>query len=508
MLFIFDQQTSPVAAAKLVVDGFLSLLRQWALRREFWIQLSSVESRPFYDGIPSFYTINPFRPRRAAVVEGVLLTTAVFCLTCFAIRYSWIHVLNVRIPEVQFESSPWIAPAAARFDSREQPAQPRPANERTFGPPGSPAAPATPSSGSKEALPPSLSQKQNDPTDDEISEFPSEKFNPAAAGSQPLVSGSQASSATGSTTAIAEGFKLDRSDRHRVISRAAENLNRYYLDPEVAQGMAATLLSHEKMGDDDGVTDPEAFAALLTAQLQSASHDRYVQVLYSTKPVVESRRAPTPADIADYRREIMKSNCSFETTEILPHNIGYLKFNAFPDVSICGSIAASAMAKLNDADAIIFDLRDNPGGYASMVAFLATYLFDGPTHLNDFYDREKDSTEQSWTNPPIPGNKLVDKPVFVLTSSTTFSAAEAFSYDLKMLKRATLVGETTSGRGHMGALHPIDNRFAMRIPGIKVTNPISKSNWEGTGVEPDVKVKASDALETAERLAWARLQKR
>jgi C-terminal processing protease CtpA/Prc len=163
------------------------------------------------------------------------------------------------------------------------------------------------------------------------------------------------------------------------------------------------------------------------------------------------------------------------------------------------------MQKLNGVDAIIFDLRDNPGGYASMVALLATYLFDRPTHLNDFYDRGENSREQSWTLAPIPGNKLADKPVFILTSSTTFSAAEAFSYDLKMLKRATLVGETTSGRGHMGALHRIDDQFAIRIPGIRVTNPISKTNWEGMGVEPDVKVKAADALHTAEELALAEL---
>jgi C-terminal processing protease CtpA/Prc len=284
---------------------------------------------------------------------------------------------------------------------------------------------------------------------------------------------------------------------------ADAKLNQYYIDAEVAKKMSDTLLSHERKGDDDAVGDPEAFAALLTAQLQSASHDRYVEVIYATQPVVEVRRVPTPIEIAEYRRQMMKNNCTFEKVEILQHNIGYLKFNSFPDVSICGSIAAAAMRKLNGADAIIFDLRDNPGGYANMVALIATYLFNHRTHLNDFYERGRDLTEESWTNTPIPGNKLANKPVFILTSSTTFSAAEAFSYDLKMLKRATLVGETTSGRGHMGGLHRIDDRFAMRIPGIKVVNPISKSNWEGTGIEPDVKVKAADALDTAEKLARA-----
>jgi len=168
----------------------------------------------------------------------------------------------------------------------------------------------------------------------------------------------------------------------------------------------------------------------------------------------------------------------------------------------------AAMASLNHADAIIFDLRDNRGGSAKMVALLATYLFRRPTHLNDFYNRGANSTEQSWTLPPMPGNRLADKPAYVLTSATSFSAAEAFSYDLKMLKRATLVGETTSGRSHMGMAHRIDDHFIIRIPGIRVINPISKTNWEGTGVEPDVRAKAADALPTAEKLALSKLQKR
>jgi C-terminal processing protease CtpA/Prc len=159
------------------------------------------------------------------------------------------------------------------------------------------------------------------------------------------------------------------------------------------------------------------------------------------------------------------------------------------------------MAHLNHVDAMIFDLRDNRGGSSDMMALLATYLFDHPTHLNDFYDRGANSTEQVWTLPPVPANKLADKPVYVLISPTTFSAAEGFSYDLKVLKRATLVGETTSGRGHMGMPHRIDDHFIIRIPGIRVTNPVSRTNWEGTGVQPDVRVKAADALETAAQLA-------
>jgi retinol-binding protein 3 len=89
----------------------------------------------------------------------------------------------------------------------------------------------------------------------------------------------------------------------------------------------------------------------------------------------------------------------------------------------------------------------------------------------------------------------------VLTSDRTFLGAEEFSYDLKMLKRATLVGETTAGAAHMVGPHRIDDHFMILVPYARSINPISKTDWEGRGVEPDVNVDAADALATAEKLA-------
>jgi hypothetical protein len=304
---------------------------------------------------------------------------------------------------------------------------------------------------------------------------------------------------------------LDAAERHRIVSAAAAILVKYYVDPVAAQRTAAALLSDEKRGDDNPASDGMAFAELLTKQMREVSHDIYLSMGYSaakTPPIPPHPPRPSPEELARYREVMEQSNCRFESVKILPHNIGYLKFNAFPDPSVCGATARASMASLNHVDAIIFDLRDNGGGYASMVALLAAYLFDHPAHLNDFYDRGENSTEESWSLPPVPGNKLVDKPAFVLTSSATFSAAEAFSYDLRMLNRVTLVGETTSGRGHMGSPHQIDEHFTIRVPGIKVINPVSKTNWEGTGVAPDVRVNSADALQTAETLALTRLHKK
>jgi C-terminal processing protease CtpA/Prc len=140
-----------------------------------------------------------------------------------------------------------------------------------------------------------------------------------------------------------------------------------------------------------------------------------------------------------------------------------------------------------------------------MVSFMAAYLFDHPEYL---YNPRENTTEQSWTHSPVPGNRLADKPAYVLTSSRTFSGAEQFCYDLKMLKRATLVGETTGGGAHAGAFHRIDDHFGMGVPETKAINPYSQTDWAEIGVEPDVKVSAAGALETARRLAETRLPRK
>jgi hypothetical protein len=303
--------------------------------------------------------------------------------------------------------------------------------------------------------------------------------------------------------AAKEEWKLDAAERHRVIAGVIANLKQYYVYPDVAQKMADALLADERSGDYDAVTDGLAFADLLTRQLRDVSRDMHLEVIYSRATLPDRPPEPTPESLARYKTVMDRQNCTFETVEILPHNIGYLKLNSFPEPSICGPSATAAMAKLNQADAIVFDLRDNRGGYPSMVMLIGAYFFDHPEYM---YNPRENTTEQSWTRSPVPGNRLADKPVYVLTSARTWSGAEHFSYDLKMLKRATLVGETTGGATDVGSFHRIDDHFGMGIRETRAINPFSKPDWAVTGVEPDVKVKASDALAMAQKLAESRLR--
>ena len=299
---------------------------------------------------------------------------------------------------------------------------------------------------------------------------------------------------------VAKHTSFDASERQRVVTGAVENLRQHYFNREVAQETADALLAHEKNGDDDAATDGVVFADLLTRQMRDASDDRHLVMEYSREILPEHPPKPAAEVLARYRKAMEQQNCMFRKVEILSHNIGYLKLDFFPDTSVCQSTAAAAMATLNHASAVIFDLRDNSGGFPSMVSLIAGYLFDHPEYM---FSPRGAPTEESWTRSPVPGNALANKPVYVLTSASTWSGAEQFSYDLKMLKRATLVGETTRGGSHAGIFHRIDDHFGIGIPEERAINPFGKADWEGVGVEPDVRVRAAEALETALKLAKA-----
>ena len=334
---------------------------------------------------------------------------------------------------------------------------------------------------------------------------PGEEANESKAPRQPGKAATPSQPSKGAVGGTRASVKLDATERRRIVAAAAANLERHYVDGESGRKMAAALRAHERNGDDDKSKDGAEFAALLTQQMREVSPDRHLTLDYFEAPLPPRSAAPTQEDFARYRETMKRQNCTFEKVEILQYNVGYLKLNSFPDVSVCQGTAEAAMASVNSADAIIFDLRDNRGGEPAMVSLMAAYLFDHPEYL---YNPRENTTEQSWTHSPVPGNKLADKPVYVLTSGRTFSGAEQFCYDLKMLNRATLVGETTGGGAHSGVFHRIDDHFGMGIPETKAINPYSKADWAEVGVEPHVKVRADDALDTALGLAARKLPRK
>ena len=459
----------------LLVDLAISVPRQY---RHVQPALFGLRSQQRLDGIPSFYVLGSDAPPTGAVLSGFVVSLLLLATTAVLMGRS--------------QDSQWTGAAT---DQTQRPVHDRSSAARN----AAAQADAEAKAGASPLLQPVVTATRFRPSDVQPDNLQSKALLPRFRPSQQQFS--QPRPATATLAAI-DDVKVDAAERHRVIASAIANLKKFYIYPDVAQKMADALLQHEKRGDYDAVTDGAAFADLLTTQLRDLGHDRHLIVIYSQAPLPEHPTEPTPEDIARRREALERENCMFEKVKILPHNIGYLKLNFFPETSICRSAATAAMASVNHADAIIFDLRDNRGGFPDMVALLAAYLFDHPEY---WYNPRENTSEQSWTHSPVPGNRLADKPVYVLTSARTASGAEQFSYDLKMLKRATLVGETTVGAAHAGTFHRLDDHFGIGITETKPINPFSKNDWDGTGVEPDIKVKAEEALERTQKLAQSQL---
>jgi len=293
---------------------------------------------------------------------------------------------------------------------------------------------------------------------------------------------------------------VDASLRQKVVAEIGSNLSEFYVDGPLAKQMGDAITAHLKAGDYDKITDGDALAARLHKDLEDISHDRHLRVDFS--PYKIPPMGPrSPEDEARFHQQMEHDNCAFEKVEILPNNIGYIRFNGFMDAEFCGPTVVSAMGFVAHTDALIFDIRGNGGGQPAMVTMIASFLFDHPTHLIDIYNRKEDTTTQNWTLSYLPGPRLTKQPVFVLTSKRTFSGAEEFAFDLKNQKRATIVGETTGGGAHPVAPHVVAEYFMVGVPFAKSLDPVTKTNWEGTGVAPDVSVPADQALDTAEKLA-------
>ncbi|MDX9857544.1 MAG: S41 family peptidase [candidate division Zixibacteria bacterium] len=315
-----------------------------------------------------------------------------------------------------------------------------------------------------------------------------------------------------------QGEEVRRCDdalRAEIIDSIALALNEYYVFPEMAKEMEKTMRKNLKQGKYKDLSTVPEFTFALTEDLRGVCHDRHLGIRYLSDEDLAQMTSDEPTDeqkaqrLEEMRKRLAKQNFMYKKIEILEGNVGYLKFNQFVDASMAGPTAVAAMNFLAGCDALIIDLRDNGGGSPSLIQLITSYFFDEPVHLNSFYIRRTDSIKQFWTAASVDGPRLSHVDIYVLTSNRTFSGAEEFSYNLKNLKRATLIGETTGG----GA-HPVESHFfaslnvGAGIPFGRAINPITGTNWEGTGVAPDIEVPAAQALDRAYIEALGKLKER
>jgi retinol-binding protein 3 len=302
---------------------------------------------------------------------------------------------------------------------------------------------------------------------------------------------------------------LTTQTKRQTVDALIDAMGEFYVFPDKAEEAAKKLRAQIAAGAYDEITDGKAFAERLTSELRAASPDAHLGVRYSATPLPQrqQRERPSPEEIAQQRRTTLATNVGIERVERLLGNIGYIEVRSFSNPELAARPIAAAMSFVAETDGLIIDLRRNGGGLPETVRILSSYLFAEKVHLNTLVWRDG-SRQEFWTNESVAGPRYADRPVYVLVSRSTGSGAEEFAYNLKQLKRATIVGECTWGGANPGGMVRLNDHFEAFIPSGRAENPITGTNWEGVGVQPDVAAEPAKALRVAqEALLRARLEK-
>ena len=293
-------------------------------------------------------------------------------------------------------------------------------------------------------------------------------------------------------------LQMNLGERKSLIDTLLGLVETHYVYSDVAKKMTAYIKNRQQQHAYDTITQGELLACLLTIDLRSISHDGHLGIEYSPKviPIETSQGPPSQQVIDEFRQQGANDNFGFRKLEILEGNVGYLKLNVFWPAEWIKETTAGAMTFLMNCDAIILDLRDNHG-FANGGLLVESYFFKEETHMSDYINRDDGTTRQSWTMPVVPGPKLSDKRLYILVSHNTYSAGEDFTYNMQSQKRAIVVGETTGGGAHGTRSYRLNDHFSVSIPHVYSINPITHSDWEGKGVQPDITINKEDALRIA-----------
>jgi hypothetical protein len=293
---------------------------------------------------------------------------------------------------------------------------------------------------------------------------------------------------------------LDAATRSTVIDELLKQIDRIYVLPDVAKKMERAIRARQAKGEYDAITSGQELARVLTDHLRQVRNDDHLSVEYFAAGIpYDSEKPPVAADVQRFRETGRRRNYEYRKVERLDGGIGLLQVDGFYPEEWAQDTIGAAMSFLANSEAIILDLRQNHGGAGATL--LCSYFFEEATHLSDQYNRAENTTRQYWTYPIVPGKKLADKDLYILTSHETVSAPEALANDMQSLKRAIIVGETTHGGANPTTIFRITDHFSAAIPFARTIHPGISTDAESTGVKPDVAVPADQALLTAHLLA-------
>ncbi|MFY0603029.1 MAG: S41 family peptidase [Flavobacteriaceae bacterium] len=298
----------------------------------------------------------------------------------------------------------------------------------------------------------------------------------------------------------AQNFTLSKDFKDNTIKNASNFLKNNYVFKEIGYKSANYLEDLNRKGHFNSIKDLEIFAEEISKVIYLITNDKHISVSLKqsnqTKGNIAERQIESRMDERKYFR---RNNGNFKGLRKINDNIGYLDLRGFYGLSWAKDFADYSMSMLSTSDAIIIDLRNNYGGRGDMVNYLLGHFFKKQIISGRSIKRSGDQFENRVSySTKIDSTKVMpDVPVYILTSSMTFSAAEAFAFPMKIYKRATLIGEKTKGGANAGDVISLNKYLNIFIPDVAGKHPFKEETFDGEGVKPDILVRSGDALEVA-----------
>ncbi len=299
---------------------------------------------------------------------------------------------------------------------------------------------------------------------------------------------------------------IDSSQKQFVLDSIESLILDDYVIPENLKNLPDKLdFSH--FGQEN---DPFLFARSVTNQLRAASNDKHLLLFYDSsmvKRVIFERQIGedwnNAANYSAYlkNKQVGKErNFEFEKLEILPGNVGYLKFNRFAAFEDAKDVIDASFQFLSNSDAVIVDLRHNYGGHVNSLDWVLSYFLENDDFMFYRKRRERNPIRYIAFNEKK-HEKLTRVPVFVLISPSTASAAEILAHAVQEKNRGLVVGETSWGGAHACSMMVINDAFALLLPRSAIHGAVTNQNWEAIGVKPDIELKDVNAVNETYALA-------
>jgi hypothetical protein len=313
--------------------------------------------------------------------------------------------------------------------------------------------------------------------------------------------------------AIAQGAPAATSskiDAKAVVADLQHILDANYVLPEMRPKLSGALAQGVAAGRYN-VSDPSVLAERINADMSAVAHDKHLGMHFD--PAQQSRLAASPAgsgadDAPPSEEEVRQAtrlNHGITEMKVLPGNIRYMDLiGFFWGGKPTEEAYDNAMRFLHEGDAAIIDLRHNGGGSPDAVRYLISHFLEPNRPIVTFYMRGKPGDTLK-TLAKLPAGRMVGKPLYVLTSGGSASAAEEFIGHVAGFKVGELIGETSAGAGFRNEFFPVAGGYVISVSVGRAVLASTGKDWEGVGIAPTVQVSQDKALDVAQMRALRRL---